>query len=74
MPGITGTPAAFMSRRASVFEPRARMAALVGPMKVTPARSQASAKSPFSARKPYPGWMASAPLVRATSRILSCRR
>ena len=38
-----------------------------GPMKVMPAVSQARAKSAFSERKPYPGWMASTPRRRARS-------
>ena len=32
-----------------------------GPTKLAPERRHASAKSPFSDRKPYPGWTASAP-------------
>jgi hypothetical protein len=38
--------------RASVFEPIASIALAGGPMKVTFAFSQASAKGAFSARKP----------------------
>jgi hypothetical protein len=37
-----------------------------GPMKTSPAAATASAKSAFSDRKPYPGWIACAPLSRAT--------
>jgi hypothetical protein len=36
-----------------------------GPMKTSPQRAVMSAKSAFSARKPYPGWMASQPVSRA---------
>ena len=38
-------------------------------MKTMPASRQAVAKSAFSARKPYPGWIASAPTRRAASMI-----
>ena len=37
-------------------------------MNTIPAASHASAKAAFSERKPYPGWIASAPDRRATSR------
>ena len=42
-----------------------------GPMKLTPSCSHLAANSSFSDRKPYPGWTASAPEVRITSRITS---
>ena len=45
-----------------------------GPMNLTLAAWQASAKISFSDRKPYPGWMASAPVAAATSRMRSPRR
>ena len=41
-----------MMRFAALFEPIARIADAGGPMNTTPARSQASAKSSFSERKP----------------------
>ena len=74
MPGTIGTPAAFISSRAFVFEPIASIAFAGGPMKTTPAFSHAFAKGAFSARKPYPGWIASAPDCLATSRIFSVFR
>ena len=43
-------------------------------MNTMPASSQARAKAAFSARKPYPGWIASAPDCCATSRIFSTTR
>jgi hypothetical protein len=52
VPGTTGTPAAFASRRAEVFSPMSAIVSLRGPMNTTPAASQARAKSAFSARKP----------------------
>jgi hypothetical protein len=50
------------------------MACGVGPIQVIPASMTAWAKSAFSARNPYPGWIASAPLREAMSTILSIRR
>ncbi len=47
----------------------ASIAAADGPMKTIPASSHACAKPAFSARNPYPGWIASAPADRATSKI-----
>ncbi len=52
VPGTTGTPAAIMFRRACVFSPMASMALAGGPMKVSPAWSQARTKAAFSERKP----------------------
>ena len=54
-PGTMGTPASPIFFRAAVLEPSCRMALPGGPMKVMPLASQASAKSGFSLRKPYPG-------------------
>ncbi len=52
VPGTTGAPPAMAARRAAVFEPMARMESADGPMKTSPASSQAAAKSAFSLRKP----------------------
>jgi hypothetical protein len=43
-------------------------------MKVSPASSQAAANSAFSARNPYPGWIAAAPDLRAASTIFGTAR
>jgi hypothetical protein len=51
-PGTMGTPAEAILSRAAVFEPSWRMALAGGPTNVTPARSQASAKSGFSLKNP----------------------
>ena len=51
-PGTTGTPAAIIFSRARVLSPMASMASAGGPMKMTPAASQARANSAFSERKP----------------------
>jgi hypothetical protein len=40
-----------------------------GPMNFIPTRSQISANRAFSARNPYPGWIASAPVSSAAEMI-----
>ena len=69
MPGTRGAPTFWAMCRARTLSPNASMAAGGGPIQISPAASTASAKDAFSARKPYPGWMASAPLRAAMSRI-----
>ena len=61
VPGTIGTPASAMSSRARTLEPIASMALAGGPMKTIPCSSQSAAKLALSARKPYPGWIPSAP-------------
>src|ERR1041385_833719 len=61
-PGTTGTPAACMRCRDSVFDPMASIDSGDGPMKVSPASAQARATAAFSAGKPYPGWVAGGPV------------
>ena len=74
VPGVTGTPFLAASWRAASLEPSARIADAGGPMNLSPAASQASGNAGFSARKPYPGWIASAPQSCAVWTILSsCR-
>jgi len=51
-PGTTGTPAACIRCRASVFEPIASIDSGAGPMNVMPASRQERAKVAFSARNP----------------------
>ena len=58
----------------SFFEPIAAIALDGGPMKTTPASSATRANRAFSARNPYPGWIASAPISRASSTISSALR
>jgi len=64
-PGRIGTSAAATVRRASDLLPISLMASADGPMKARPHSPTISAKWAFSARKPYPGWIASAPVIRA---------
>lgn len=72
--GSTGTPAAAISRLASILEPIASTASGGGPIQVSPASRTARANAAFSDRNPYPGWTASAPAARAASMIRSPRR
>ena len=73
-PGTIGTPAFCMISRARVFEPIASIASAGGPIQVISVSPIARAKGAFSARKPYPGWIASAPASAATARIFSMFR
>ena len=70
-PGTTGTPAAAMVSRATDLSPMRSMASGDGPMNVSPDSAHARAKAAFSARKPYPGCTASAPLMTAAE-ITAC--
>jgi len=69
VPGTTGTPTSIIARRAAALSPIWRIWAGVGPMKVISLRWQISENSAFSARKPYPGWIASAPVISAAAMI-----
>jgi hypothetical protein len=74
VPGVTGTPVAIIAWRAETLFPIRRIAAAPGPMKTMPAASQASGRSGFSERNPYPGWIASALLVLTAAMIRSIER
>ena len=67
MPGTGATWARSAVARALILSPRASMASGEGPTQVIPASMMERAKSASSDRNPYPGWMASAPVVRASS-------
>ncbi len=73
-PGTTGTPAAAARRRASIFDPMRSIAEGGGPTNTSPASAQARANAAFSERNPYPGCTASAPALRAASRIFGIDR
>jgi len=60
--------------RAAVFSPICSITSAAGPIKTNPASLQARANAALSARKPYPGWMASASDSRAASKMRSIRR
>ena len=49
--GVTGTPASFIARRASVLSPMRRITSAEGPMNLIPRSAQISASSAFSERK-----------------------
>jgi hypothetical protein len=51
-PGTIGTPAFCMAARADVLSPMMRIAAPLGPTKISPAAATWSAKSAFCDRKP----------------------
>ena len=68
-PGATGMPAFCAAARAAILSPIRRICADVGPIKVIPCLSTISAKSAFSDKKPYPGCMASAPVITAAEII-----
>ena len=69
VPAIIGTPALRASARAVCFAPNASRCAGVGPTNASPASSTCRAKSAFSDRNPYPGWMAPAPENLAAERM-----
>ncbi len=73
-PGSTGRPAANACRRAASLSPAASSTSALGPMNTIPAASQARASRGFSARNPYPGWIASAPAAPAASITASTLR
>ena len=50
---------------AESLSPIRRIVSGFGPMKMKPLCSTRSAKSAFSERKPYPGWMATASVTSA---------
>ena len=56
-------PSALAVRFASILSPMVRMCSALGPMKVMSWSCRISAKRAFSLRKPYPGWIASAPVI-----------
>ena len=69
LPGTVGTPAFFAVSLATDLSPIFRIASGEGPIQVRPTSPRISAKCAFSARKPYPGWTASAPVISAAATI-----
>ena len=63
--GVPTVPGFFIAFLALTLSPIRRMVSARGPMKTNPLFSTRSAKSAFSDRKPYPGWMASASVTSA---------
>ena len=71
---MIGTPAACIACLARVFEPISSIEAGGGPIHTRPAASTARANAAFSARNPYPGWIAPAPELRAAASSFSTTR
>src|SRR5207302_2832043 len=69
LPCATGTPASCAARRAATLSPIRAMTSGGGPINTSPASPICRAAAAFSANIPYPGWIASAPACRATSRM-----
>src|SRR6266540_1514221 len=67
-PGRSGSPAFSIASRAATLFPMSRIISGRGPMNLIPIRVTISANSAFSERKPYPGWIASAPVTSAAER------
>ena len=64
-PGMIGTPASRMVRRAASLSPIFSMISASGPMKPRPHSLHRAANLGFSESRPYPGWMASQPVSTA---------
>jgi len=69
-PGEIGTPASFAALLAAALSPIIEMTRADGPTNLIPTRSHISANRAFSARNPYPGWMASA-LVNSAAEMIA---
>ena len=67
-PGITGHLALFAIALARALSPSSSIVLADGPIKVNPQLSQIDANFAFSLRKPYPGWIASAPVISQAER------
>src|SRR5512135_2096142 len=67
LPGIVGTPDSLTVDFATDLSPIRRIASGDGPIHFRPTSSRISAKCAFSARKPYPGWTASASVISAAA-------
>jgi hypothetical protein len=60
-----------MAARAATLLPMSFSIWERGPMKRRPSFSTSSANPAFSERKPYPGWMASAPVTSAAEGLVA---
>ena len=77
IPGTTdplGSVEELLALGESIGYPLLIKASAGGPIHTSPASSTARANDAFSARKPYPGWMACAPARSAVSTSVSIRR
>ena len=69
VPGSSGRPAFFIARRARALSPIRRITFGSGPMNRMWHASHTSARYADSDRNPYPGWIASAPVISAALMI-----
>ena len=74
VPGVTGTLFSIIVLRAVALSPILRIALAVGPMNLILYISQISANSALSDKKPYPGWIASQPAIKAVDIIVGILR
>ena len=68
-PGRSGRPNLCAMPRELTLSPHERIDSGLGPMKASLHLRQISANLAFSERKPYPGWIASAPVISAAAMI-----
>ena len=68
-PATHGTPALAIATFALTLSPIKRIVSGFGPMNTNPERSTFFAKSAFSDKKPYPGWIACASVTSAAAMI-----
>ena len=68
-PGTVGTFTELATSLDCILSPRLFIIFAVGPMNSIPSSSHACANTGFSARNPYPGWMASTPFAFASAMI-----
>ena len=66
-PGTTGTPAFFIVALALDLFPISSIISLDGPINLIPISLHILAKELLSDKKPYPGWILSAPVWQAAS-------
>ena len=71
---LTDTPDLIASSLALVLSPKVTRFSTDGPTNVIPLSAQAWAKSAFSDKNPYPGWIASTLFFLATSIMFSMLR
>ena len=74
VPGTDATSAAAAAFREEILSPMISIASGGGPIHATPRDAMARAKSAFSAKNPYPGCTASAPLCSIAPRMASVLR
>ena len=74
LPGMVGTPAAFMVALAEALSPMASIISGEAPMNLMSFSPHTLENWAFSERKPYPGWMASALVISAAAMMFGMLR